>query len=125
MGWPNAYGNAIPPLDPSDVLQEAYQRITGGRISGGVGLSELQCFHGYNFGKGDPKGPAPKDDSLRVFRAGCWRNEPIYCRSASRYRGGQAGGGVTLASASRLPCGKRGTSRAFSCTGRRNLLCWL
>ena len=30
----------------------------------------LQCFHGYHFGKGDPKGPAPKDDSLRVFRAG-------------------------------------------------------
>ena len=72
------------------------ERITGGRVSGAVGLIWLQCFHGYNFGKGDPKGPAPKDDSLRVFRGGCWRSESIYCRSASRYRGGQASGGVSV-----------------------------
>jgi formylglycine-generating enzyme required for sulfatase activity len=72
------------------------ERITGGRVFGGVGLIWLQCFHGYNIGKGDPKGPAPTDDSLRVFRGGCWRNESIYHRSARRYRGGQAGGGVSV-----------------------------
>lgn len=34
----------------------------------------------------DLQGPAAKNDSLRVLRGGCWRNEPVYCRSASRYK---------------------------------------
>jgi sulfatase modifying factor 1 len=43
----------------------------------------------------DPQGPGAKKDSLRVLRGGCWRNEPAYCRSASRYKAPPNGGGVS------------------------------
>ena len=43
----------------------------------------------------DPKGPALQDKMFRVIRGGCFRNEPIYGRSASRVGGNPNDGGPT------------------------------
>ena len=50
-----------------------------------------------------------KNDSLRVLRGGCWRNEPVYCRSASRYKPPRPVAASAAASASRLPSDKSRT----------------
>ena len=57
----------------------------------------------------DLQGPAAKNDSLRVLRGGCWRNEPVYCRSASRYKPPRPVAASAAASASRLPSDKSRT----------------
>ena len=54
----------------------------------------------------DPQGPPAKEGSLRVLRGGCWRNEPIYCRSASRYRGSPSDGGVCVGFRLSAPAGQ-------------------
>jgi formylglycine-generating enzyme len=44
----------------------------------------------------DPQGPPGKENSHRVLRGGCWRNDPEYGRSASRHGGPPMEGGVTV-----------------------------
>lgn len=43
----------------------------------------------------DPRGPEAGANSPRVIRGGCWRNEPVYCRSASRYKSPPTGAGLS------------------------------
>ncbi|HEX3654572.1 MAG TPA: formylglycine-generating enzyme family protein [Pirellulales bacterium] len=44
----------------------------------------------------DPQGPPAKAGSFRVLRGGCWRNAPIYGRSASRKNGEPDDAGETV-----------------------------
>jgi formylglycine-generating enzyme required for sulfatase activity len=44
----------------------------------------------------DPEGPEAKGEVFRVLRGGCWRNEPIYGRSASRKSGEQNDAGIEV-----------------------------
>jgi formylglycine-generating enzyme len=44
----------------------------------------------------DPQGPPGKEGSHRVLRGGCWRNDPVYCRSASRHGGTPIEGGCEV-----------------------------
>jgi len=44
----------------------------------------------------DPEGPAAEGNTFRVLRGGCWRNEPIYGRSASRKKGEQNDAGMEV-----------------------------
>lgn len=44
----------------------------------------------------DPQGPPANENSDRVLRGGCWRNDPEYGRSASRHGGGPQEGGCTV-----------------------------